>query len=125
MGLKDVKIDEVVDKRETNIKRAVDPVKKEEKTDSLSGLGIGTINLDAIQGEETKPETEQMTLYLKKELADKLKTVGGSKNVTITKLVEMVLDETFAGIEANEEAINKYNENFKRKSYSPRKNRKK
>lgn len=125
MALKDVIIDEVVERKETNIKRGVDPVRKEDNAEGLSGLGIGTINLDAIKVEESKPETEQITLYLKKELADKIKTVGGSKNVTITKLVEMVLEETFAGIEASEEMINKYNENFKRRSYSPRKNKKK
>lgn len=120
MALKDVIIDEVIEKKESNIKRAIDPVKKEE---TLEGLGLGTINLDAIKVEE-KPETEQLTLYLKKELADKMKTVGGTKKISIGKLVEMVLEETFANIKADEEMIDNYNENFKRKTYTTRKKKK-
>lgn len=121
MALKDVLVDEVIDKKEKDIKRAIDPAKKEEET--LEGLGLGTINLDAIKVEE-KPETEQLTLYLKKELADKMKTVGGTKKISIGKLVEMVLEETFANIKADEEMINNYNENFKRKTYTTRKKKK-
>ena len=120
MSLKDVIVDEFVEKEEKNIKRAIDPIQKEE---TLEGLGLGTINLNAIKVEE-KQETEQLTLYLKKELMDKLKTVGGSKKIAIAKLVDMVLEETFAGIKANEEMINNYNENFKRKTYTPRKKKK-
>lgn len=117
MALKDVIIDEVIEKKESNIKRAIEPAKKEQ---NLSGLGLGTINLDAIKVEE-KQETEQLTLYLKKELTDKLKTVGGSKKITMTKLVEMILDETFASIKADDEMIDIYNENFKRKTYNTKK----
>lgn len=119
MALNDVKVDEVVEKKKSSIKRALDIAKEE----NLAGLGLGTINLDAIKVEE-KPETEQLTLYLKKELTDKLKTVGGYKKITITKLVEMVLDETFASIEPNDEMINNYNENFKRKTYTTKKKKK-
>lgn len=117
MGLKDVMVDEVIENKEINIKRAVDPSKKE---GNLSNLGLGTINLDAIKVEE-KPETEQLTLYLKKEITDKLKTVGGSKKIAIAKLVEMILDETFANIEVDNEMIDIYNDNFKRKAYTTKK----
>lgn len=120
MDLKNVAVDESVEKKGNSIKRALDIAKKEE---NLSSLGLGTINLDAIKVED-KPETEQISLYLKKELLDKLKTTGGSKKIAITKLVEMVLEETFANIEIDEKMIEVYNENFKRKTYNSKKKKK-
>lgn len=97
-----------------NIKQKV-----EDKTTGESFIEDKKVDLsvaDLIKKPKKKDEKTLLGINIKKEVADKVKSFAYENDMTVSEVMEDVIEKMFKDIDVNEEALKSYEEKYKKKS---------
>lgn len=101
-----------------NIKQKV-----EDKTTGESFIEDKKMDLsvaDLIKKPKKKDEKTLLGINIKKEVADKVKSFAYENDMTVSEVLEDVIEKMFKDIDVNEEALKSYEEKYKKKSKKTR-----
>lgn len=77
--------------------------------------------LDLINKPKKKEEKVMIGIKLKKEVADKVKSFSYENNMNVSEVLEDIVSKMFSEVTLNEEALNAYEEKYKKKSKKSKK----
>lgn len=89
----------------------------EDKTTGESFIEDKNLNVtDFIKKPRKKDEKTPLGIKIKKELADKVKSFSYENEMTVSEVLEDVIEKIFKNVEVNEDALKAYEEKYKKKS---------
>ncbi|CEK34567.1 hypothetical protein UMC2_37781 [[Clostridium] sordellii] len=97
-----------------NIKQKI-----EDKTTGESFIEDKNIDLsvvDLLKKPKKKDEKTMLGIKLKKDVADKVKSFSYENDMTVSEVLEDLIEKIFKDVQLNEEALKAYEEKYKKKS---------
>lgn len=101
-----------------NIKQKIDEKSTGEEFIETKNNNINI--LDLINKPKAKEEKVMLGIKLKKEVADKVKSFSYENNMTVSEVLEDIVEKMFKDVNLNEEALKAYEEKYKKKSKKTR-----
>lgn len=96
----------------TNLKKQIG--EKNTGKEFIERKDISILNL--INKPKAKEEKSMIGIKLKKEVSDKVKSFAYENNMTVSEILEDMINKMFKEVEVNKEALKLYEEKYKKKS---------